>query len=369
MTQFSMLPWTTGVSGDGSAPYTQEQSNNFFRYFDVRDPADEGVALGVLSELEVSGSSSPLTVAPGAAVCYGRYWSDANVGLSVSTPGVGTTGGRVVLRCTWSTRQIRLAVKMSSNGIATPPNLTQSFGNTWEISLATFTITTGGAITVTDDRAFRKATFQVDADAIADNAVSTAKIANGSVSTDKLADDAVTNAKLRNSAGVSVIGRASNSSGDPADILAAANDRVLARQSDAVGFYQVSTDMLADNSVNDTKVGERVPQFYRRQGGDSANWLTPGTTSYTPAAVRMQAGSKITSSIGSGSMLGLPIVFPVAFSNTPLLFLSIRSTTGLDCAVVISGGSETSSGFTADVHNNGGSSGTFVVEWLAIGPE
>lgn len=196
MTQFSMLPWTTGVSGDGAAPYTQEQSNNFFRFFDVRDPAAEGVVLGVLNELAVSGSSSPLSVAAGAAVCYGRYWNDSAASLTVSTPGVGTTGGRVVLRCTWATRQIRLAVKMSANGIATPPSLTQTFGSTWEISLATFTITTGGAITLTDDRSFRKATFQVDTAAIQNDAVATAKIANAAVTTPKIADEAVTTPKI-----------------------------------------------------------------------------------------------------------------------------------------------------------------------------
>ncbi len=39
-----------------------------------------------------------------------------------------------------------------------------------------------------------------------------------------IATNAVTDAKLRDSAAVSVIGRAANSSGDPADIAAAGND-------------------------------------------------------------------------------------------------------------------------------------------------
>lgn len=196
MTQFSMLPWTTGAAGDGATPYTQEQSNNFFRFFDVRNPAAEGVALGVLNELAVSGSASPLSVNTGAAVCYGRYWNDTAASLSVTTPGVGTTGGRVVLRCSWATRQIRLAVKMSANGIATPPTLTQVFGTTWEISLATFTITTGGAITLTDDRTFRKATFQVDTAALENLAVTTAKIVDGAVTHEKLDSAAGTLVKI-----------------------------------------------------------------------------------------------------------------------------------------------------------------------------
>lgn len=310
MTQMSMLPWTTGVSGDGAAPYTQENSNDFFRYFDVRDPADEGVALGVLSELAVSGSSSPLTVAPGAAVCYGRYWNDADVPLTVTTPTVGTTGGRVVLRCTWATRQIRLAVKMSTNGIGAIPSLTQSFGNTWEISLATFTITTGGVITLTDDRAFRKATFQVDTAALASNAVTTDKIAALNVTNGKIADDA----------------------------------------------------------VDDTKVGNRVPQFYRRQGGSATNWDTAGTTTHTPGAVRMQGGKISLGNINSGADYLVTVTFPTPFSQPPLVIATAEPGNIVPIVVVVY--SQTASQVTFSAYNVGPSNSiTTEIAWLAIGPE
>lgn len=73
---------------------------------------------------------------------------------------------------------------------------------------------------------------------------------------------------------------------------------------------------LASNSVDDTKAGDRVPQFYRRKGGNSTIWKTPGTTNYTPAAVRMQAGS-----ITLVDLL-TTITFPVTFSQPPLVFIS-----------------------------------------------
>lgn len=76
---------------------------------------------------------------------------------------------------------------------------------------------------------------------------------NPTIGTDK-----VTDTKLRNSAAVSVIGRSANSVGDPADIAAAVDDRVLARSSSSVAFQQVSGAMIADNVVADTKL---------RQGG------------------------------------------------------------------------------------------------------
>jgi hypothetical protein len=55
---------------------------------------------------------------------------------------------------------------------------------------------------------------------LADNAVTSAKISDLNVTTAKLADGSVTNAKLRNSIGISVIGRALNTTGVPADIQA-----------------------------------------------------------------------------------------------------------------------------------------------------
>lgn len=195
MTEFSMMPWETQTgTGDGANSYTQDQSNEFFRLFDVRDPSVEGVNFGVWNELAVSGVATPLSVASGAGVCYGRYWNSSAVNLTVTTPTVGTTGGRVVLRATWATNTIRLAVKMSADGNATIPALTQTAGTTWEISLATFLITTGGVITVTDDRTFRKPTGRLadgdidDAAMLANGVITGAKIASGTVVPGNIAD-------------------------------------------------------------------------------------------------------------------------------------------------------------------------------------
>lgn len=89
-------------------------------------------------------------------------------------------------------------------------------------------------------------------------------IPDGSITTAKLADDAVTNPKLRNSAAVSVIGRAANTTGDPADITAAADDFLLRRTGGALSFGLltagmfpagvVATAALADNAVTFAKL-------------------------------------------------------------------------------------------------------------------
>jgi hypothetical protein len=75
----------------------------------------------------------------------------------------------------------------------------------------------------------------------------------GQVATAGIADDAVTNGKLRNSGACSVVGRSANSVGDPADISASANDRVLARAGDALSFIRATNAMLADMAANTVK--------------------------------------------------------------------------------------------------------------------
>ncbi len=60
-------------------------------------------------------------------------------------------------------------------------------------------------------------------------------------------DNAITDAKLRDSAAVSVVGRAANSGGDPADIAASANDTVLRRTGDALSFGGLTVGMAAND--------------------------------------------------------------------------------------------------------------------------
>lgn len=59
-------------------------------------------------------------------------------------------------------------------------------------------------------------------------------------------DNAITDAKLRDAAAVSVIGRAAGTVGDPADIAAAADDRVLLRSGGVLSFSRAALAALAD---------------------------------------------------------------------------------------------------------------------------
>lgn len=63
--------------------------------------------------------------------------------------------------------------------------------------------------------------------------------AYSTIPTGAIDDNAITNAKLRDSAALSVIGRSSNSSGDPADIAASSDGGVLRRKGSAIAFGQI----------------------------------------------------------------------------------------------------------------------------------
>lgn len=154
MGQESSLFWDTAAAvGDGADTYSAAQVRALFRAALTGDRmASEGVLAGVNGELAVSGASSPLSVAAGVAVVQGIYYQNTSaVSVAVPTPGA-TTAHRVVLQADWSTKTVRIALISSADGTSSYPTLTQSDNSRWEIPLANLTITSGGAITLTDAR-------------------------------------------------------------------------------------------------------------------------------------------------------------------------------------------------------------------------
>lgn len=67
-------------------------------------------------------------------------------------------------------------------------------------------------------------------------------------------DNSITDAKLRQSAGVSVVGRSANSTGNVADITAGSNDTVLRRVSNALDFGQLTVGMFPNDVVTYAKI-------------------------------------------------------------------------------------------------------------------
>lgn len=69
-----------------------------------------------------------------------------------------------------------------------------------------------------------------------------------------IAAGVVSNAKFRDSAGVSVVGRAANTTGSVADITASSNDTFLQRVSNALSFAGLTIGMIANNLITYAKL-------------------------------------------------------------------------------------------------------------------
>lgn len=148
-------PWQDGA-GDGG-PYSANAWRDIINTLGLADGANVGVVSGILNELAVTSTGdNNITVNTGRAIVDGTlYENDASESKTSNDPSVGTTGRRVVLQKNWTARTVRIVIISSADGTAALPALTQTDGVTWEIPLASFTITTAGVIgALTDERYF-----------------------------------------------------------------------------------------------------------------------------------------------------------------------------------------------------------------------
>ena len=162
MTERSLY-WNDGT-GDGG-PYSQDQLRMFANVLGLASGADIGVIPSQLNMLVPSSNGdNKIGADTGYAIVDGTlYENDAAKELTVASPSSATTGVRLSLRKVWADREIRLTATKNTDGNAAIPSLTQSDGTTWDIPIATFTITTGGVIAdLTDVREFtREATINI----------------------------------------------------------------------------------------------------------------------------------------------------------------------------------------------------------------
>lgn len=92
------------------------------------------------------------------------------------------------------------------------------------------------------------------ASTVSTNPSHTGDVTSGGDGVTTIANNAVTNEKFRDSGACSVIGRSANTTGDPADIAAGANDRLLARVSNALQWVQLTIGMIADKLITYAKI-------------------------------------------------------------------------------------------------------------------
>lgn len=332
--------WTTNGTGDGTATgYTATDWETIFRYcFNGGNESAGGVLVGIGNELAISGSTSPLSLASGAAIVYGHlYINDAPLSLAVTKPLVGTTGGRVVLRVNWAAQTVRAFVVRNTDGIAAIPALTQSAGSTWEISLLSFTINTGGAITYTEGQ--EKITYSTRLDKSRVAGFSTGQVPYGSTtgvltSSDNMTFDPTSKQLLLNPA--------------------ATNPPIIVGSN---GIAQLIAGLAADP----------IPTFgMLRQGQIGDDWNTGITApaNYTPSNIRVQFGM-ITTSFTNGVAT---ITFPTPFKTGAKPWVMLATKT-----FAVSVGyqaSPTNTSLSVATYQSGTANiapGTDVL-WLALGP-
>ncbi len=148
------LPWTNNAVGDGHAYSDAEWAAVWSRVFG-NAVLNAGVLKAARSEYLATGAVSPLVVQPGSAVVNGMFHdSDANVNVTVPTPGGATRLDRIVLRKNFTAQTVRLFRIAGAEGGGAPA-LVQTPGVTWDIPLWQISITTGGAITfIADERVY-----------------------------------------------------------------------------------------------------------------------------------------------------------------------------------------------------------------------
>lgn len=112
--------------------------------------------------------------------------------------------------------------------------------------------------------------------------------------------------------------------------------------------------------------GASAPQYgpliEKRKGGNAANWITSGTTTYTPSAPFLQAGAQDVSVNTTGTA---SVTFPTAYTDNPAVIAVCYGDNGTN-TLRLAGISTT--GFNIvikDVDTSGAI--TVKVIWLAIG--
>lgn len=344
MAERSMFYTTTG-SGNATA-YTESQVAQWLQSTFTQDTT-LGVLRDYLNELEPTVSGGNIAVNTGAAYVKG-YWylNDASKTVTVTTPSVGTTGYRVVLRITFASDTVTAVLISSSDGVSSIPALTQD-GTTWEESLCSFTKTTGGVVTLTDTRVFAQyATNHVKRDG--DTMLGDLIITNAGPRVRLVETDASANNQLWEMIGLGAGSFAIRAGNDAADSYV--NAMLVSRNANDITAVNFPVDIgeLQRNGSMVVDVGAM-----NRQGGSSSDFSTAGTTNYTLGNIRIQFG--VTSVSGGGT-----VTFPVAFSDKPVVIVSPTGASGSVNAVVKTN-SVTTTGF--DLFAT-----VAVTPWIAIGP-
>lgn len=301
------LFWPTDGTGDGTGTgYTSSELFEMFRSLFTRTANLGGVAPDYQNELAVVGTSSPVTVDTGAAVVYGSpYKNTISENVAIPTPASSTRVDYIVLRTDWTAQTVRITRIAGTEGAGTPA-LTQTAGTTWDIPLATVSITTGGVITVTDAREWIGGLGDGDVSTVklADDAVTTGKIADGAVDTAQIADYAINpRVHISGQNGIVVDPENGNARGDDAVDLQTERSNaayVASGENSVVGGGQ-DNRAPAQHAVVGGGFNNNANAIYSVIGGGQDN-ATSGTAYATIGGGEDNVASDRSSTVAGGSL-------------------------------------------------------------------
>lgn len=332
--------WETGVAGDGLSEYTEIDHSRWVRVVGACS-GHEGIGPGYGDAFDAQanptgGSDRKVRIKTGGAIVDGKALDQDVLEDMLLDTTPTYRRDRIVLKCEWgAVNTVRITVLKGTDGSETPPTIpapnptTLVYQALWQVR-----IVSSGAVTLeADERVFASITDEVTIELntsagvirVKSSGITAAQIAPDAVGTSELAIDAVENENI------------------------AAN--------------AVETDNLVNNAVFEDKIGERVLGLDRRQGGDINDWDDPGPTNRTPGNLRMRVGSIqwTGGAVGNGTK---SVTFPIAFANTPLVFI-----TALDYEVIGSPLAPGTTGFTINWKSTVGAKTAITFFWMAIGDE
>lgn len=159
MTEISKF-WNGTTVGDAATEAPYDAPTEFALVLaalavSMGDANKGGVWIDDLSELAATNpSSTTVRIASGRALVYGNWYENtANVDTTPAAPAASTRIDRYVLRKDWAAQTVRITRIAGTEGGGAPA-LVQSAGVTWDYPIAQASTTTGGVVTLTDQRTF-----------------------------------------------------------------------------------------------------------------------------------------------------------------------------------------------------------------------
>lgn len=159
MTQLSRF-WNGVAIGDAAVEAPYDANTEFSKVLMALCGADAdtnkgGVVTNALSELAPTApGGTTVRIASGCAFVWGSWYeNDGDVDTSPTAPVASTRIDRYVLRKDWAAQTVRITRIAGVEGGAAPA-LVQSVGTTWDYPICQASTTTGGAVTITDQRTF-----------------------------------------------------------------------------------------------------------------------------------------------------------------------------------------------------------------------